>query len=399
MVAFWRLGGGIQQCIADTLFGSNQRPSTTEPRALAKMRVHPTSTGPNLLDLPNELIYAIGAVADNRDSRSLSATCRRLQVNLTSVVWSRVKLSISLCEISNDIYTFIPYLGEHYERLGLTKEVTINFNDCDTRPPCYTGELLPVHRVADFIKAMTSLKSLSLDVRALSTDRIKTLADELCYGSRIQLRYLELRCRDNSRYLMKCFGEATNPGSFESIATPGFSSHVESLSINQPMRFAQSRSIPISINDDEIKYITERFSQLKSLVFRESICDESRFFHSYSTADEICMYGTMLGSVLKEKLPTLQRYICTIPLANLSYLVSHFFRLRPFISLVTGDHPALNEMVVIIGHMHLISWGRDSNQISLKECLGPWLFSSISTFDQTMRESRLLSTIPLSSDE
>ncbi|KAM0236854.1 hypothetical protein ACHAPO_004896 [Fusarium lateritium] len=179
MVAFWRLGEGIQQCIMDILFGSNQRPLTTKPRALAKIGVYPTSTGPNLLDLPNELIYAIGAVADNRDSRSLSATCHRLQANLTSVAWSRVKLSVSLCEISNDIYTFTPYLGEHYERLGLIKEVTINFNDCDTGPPCYTGEPLSMSRVADLIKAMTSLKSLSLDARALPTEGIKTLADEL----------------------------------------------------------------------------------------------------------------------------------------------------------------------------------------------------------------------------
>ncbi|KAG8676668.1 hypothetical protein FPOAC1_002675 [Fusarium poae] len=363
------------------------------------MRVHPTSTGPNLLDLPNELICAIGAAADNRDARSLSATCRRLQANLTSVVWSRVKLSISLCEISHDVYNFTPYLGEHCERLGLIKEVAINFDDCDTRPPCYSGELLSTSRVASFIKAMTSLKSLSLDVRVLSAEGIKTLADELCYGSRIHLRYLELRCKDNGHYLMKCFGEATDPGSFKSIATPGFSSHVESLSINRPMGMTQSRSKPDSITHDEIKYIAKRYPRLKSLVFREVFLCLSSYSYLYFNDDELRMYGTMLGSVLKEKLPTLQRYVCTIPLFSQSSLVSHLSRLRPFISLVAGDHPALNEMVVIIRPTYLIRWERDSNQITLKECLGPWLFSSMSTFDQTMGESLLLNTIPLNSDE
>ncbi|KAM0389053.1 hypothetical protein ACHAQC_008931 [Fusarium culmorum] len=104
MVVLWNLGGGIQQCIADTLFGSNKRPPTTKPTALAKHRPRAKF---NLLDLPNELIYAVGVAAERRDAKALSTTCRRLRENLASVV----------C----DIDTFVAYLEEHCEKFGLIK--------------------------------------------------------------------------------------------------------------------------------------------------------------------------------------------------------------------------------------------------------------------------------------
>lgn len=118
MVVLWNLSEGIQQCVADTLFGSNKRPPTTKPTALAKHRPRAKF---NLLDLPNELIYAVGVAAERRDARALSTTCRRLRENLASVVWSRVKLSIGLCETSSDIDTFVAYLEEHCEKFGLIK--------------------------------------------------------------------------------------------------------------------------------------------------------------------------------------------------------------------------------------------------------------------------------------
>ncbi|GKU15332.1 unnamed protein product [Fusarium langsethiae] len=340
MVALWKLGEGMQQCIADILFGSNQRPSTTKLRALARAPVHPTSTCLNLLDLPNELIYAIGVTAEKRDTKALSATWRRLRANLASVVLSRVKLSISLSTTSRGAYTFAP-LGEHCENLGLVKEATVSFNRRGARPPSFAGELLSMSRVADIIKPMASLKSLSLDVRVLSTGEVGSLVQKLFSVPRIPPQCLEPR----------------------------------------------------------IGYIAEGFPRLKSLVYREPLGNGYPFFDPNFTVDDIPTDGTMLGTVLKEKLPTLQRFVCKILFVDTNDLVPDLSRFRPFIGLVTGDHPTLNEMVIIISNMRLICWERGSNQISMNECDAPWFFGSMSRFDQSMRESNLLNAIPLDSDE
>ncbi|RGP63049.1 hypothetical protein FSPOR_8849 [Fusarium sporotrichioides] len=390
MVALWKLGEGMQQCIADILFGSNQRPSTTKPRALARAPVHPTSTGTNLLDLPNELIYAIGVTAERRDTKALSATCRRLRANLASVVLSRVKLSISLSATSRGAYTFAP-LGEHGDNLGLVKR--------SARPPSFAGELLSMSHVADIIKAMASLKSLSLDVRVLSTDEVRSLVQKLFSVPRIPPQCLEPGCKMDRRCLMKSLEEDTDPESFRFTAAPGFSAHLESLTIDQSMRIMRSKSRPESINHCRIGYIAEGFPRLKSLVYREPLGNGNPFFDPNFTVDDIPTDGTMLGTVLKEKLPTLQRFVCTILFVDTNDLVPNLSRLRPFVGLVTGDHPTLNEMVIIISNMRLVCWERGSNQISMKECDVPWLFGSMSRFDQSMRESNLLNAIPLDSDE
>ncbi|QPC77032.1 hypothetical protein HYE68_007784 [Fusarium pseudograminearum] len=348
MVVLWNLGEGIQKCIADTLFGSNKRPPTTKPRALAK---HRPCANFNLLDLPNELIYAVGAAAERRDARALSTTCRRLRADLASIVWSQVKLSIGLCETSSDIDTFTTYLGEHYEKFGLIKEATIHFDGCRTEsPPCCADELLSVSKAAYIINAMRSLESLSLDVQNLSAKQIKTLIDELCFGSNVEV--LELKCEKNSFYLMECVGEATDPGSSESIAAPEISSH-----------------------------LGKRFPQLKSLVVREPLFDGYQLTDSHFTADEI------------------PRFVCTIHFANPIDIVPHLSRFRLFISAVAANHPALDEMVIILSRMYLICWKRESNHISLRECYGPWLFRPMPIFEQTVLESLLLNTVPLESAE
>ncbi|UZP35380.1 hypothetical protein NXS19_003196 [Fusarium pseudograminearum] len=391
MVVLWNLGEGIQKCIADTLSGSNKRPPTTKPRALAK---HRPCANFNLLDLPNELIYAVGVAAERRDARALSTTCRRLRENLASVVWSRVKLSIGLCETSSDIDTFTTYLGEHCEKFGLIKEATIHFDGCRTEsPPCCADELLSVPKAAYINNAMRSLESLSLDVQNLSAKQIKTLIDELCFGSNVEI--LELKCEKNSRCLMECVGEATDHGSSESIAAPEISSHLGS----QSTRTTMSRPKPKSISDYRINYIAERFPQLKSLVVREPLFDGYQLTDSHFTADEIPMDGTMLGTALKDKLPTLQRFVCTIHFTNPIDLVPHLSRFRLFISAVAANHPALDEMVIILSRMYLICWKRESNHISLRECYGPWLFRPMPIFEQTVLESLLLNTVPLESAE
>ncbi|QPC68157.1 hypothetical protein HYE67_010388 [Fusarium culmorum] len=390
MVVLWNLGGGIQQCIADTLFGSNKRPPTTKPTALAKHRPRAKF---NLLDLPNELIYAVGVAAERRDAKALSTTCRRLRENLASVVWSRIKLSIGLCETSSDIDTFVAYLEEHCEKFGLIKEATIHFDGCRTESlPCCVDELLSVPKAACIINAMTSLESLSLDVQNLSAKQIKTLTDELRSGPNIEV--LELKCEKNSRCLMECVGEATDPGSSESIAAPESSSHLGSQSTRTT---TISRPKPKSINDYGINYIAERFPQLKSLIVREPLFDGYQLTDSHFTADKIPMDSTMLGTALKEKLPNLQRFVCTIHFANPIDLAPHLSRFRPFIRAVAANHPALDEMMIILSRMYLICWKRESNHISLRECYGPWLFHSMPIFEQTVPESLLLNTVPLES--
>ncbi|CAF3453720.1 unnamed protein product [Fusarium graminearum] len=388
MVVLWNLSEGIQQCIADTLFGSNKRPPTTKLTALAKHRPRAKF---NLLDLPNELIYAVGVAAERRDARALSTTCRRLRENLASIVWSRVKLSIGLCVTSSDIDTFVAYLEEHCEKFGLIKEATIHFDGCRTEcPPCCVDELLSVPKAAYIINAMTSLESLSLDVQNLSAKQIKTLTDELRSGPNIEV--LELKCEKNSRCLMECVGEATGPGSSQSIAAPEISSHLGS----QSTRATISRPKHKSTNDCGINYIAERFPQLKSLVIREPLFDGYQLTNSHFTADKIPQIdGMMLGTALKEKLPTLQRFVCTIHFANPIDLVPHLSRFRPLISMAAANHPALNEMVIILSRMYLICWKRESNHISLRECYGPWLFRSMPIFEQTVLESLLLNTVPL----
>jgi hypothetical protein len=84
-------------------------------------------------------------------------------------------------------------------------------------------------------------------------------------------------------------------------------------------------------------------------------------------------------------------------LVDLSSLVHYLSRIRAFLSLAIRDHPALNEMMILLDRMHLVRWERDSNWISLERCPGPLLLGPASKVAQAMRETRLLKKIPLDS--
>lgn len=154
-------------------------------------------------------------------------------------------------------------------------------------------------KAAYIINAMTSLESLSLDVQNLSAKQIKTLTDELRSGPNIEV--LELKCEKNSRCLMECVGEATSPGSSQSIAAPEISSHLGS----QSTRATISRPKHKSTNDCGINYIAERFPQLKSLVIREPLFDGYQLTNSHFTADKI-----PVGDMISPENPCLTNLIC-----------------------------------------------------------------------------------------
>jgi hypothetical protein len=85
------------------------------------MDEHPTAPTFRLLDLPSELVHAVGVAAEIKDAIALSATCRRLRAHLASLVWLRVKFSINSSRRPHYILTLNPYLKEHRETLNLIK--------------------------------------------------------------------------------------------------------------------------------------------------------------------------------------------------------------------------------------------------------------------------------------
>ncbi|KAF4969109.1 hypothetical protein FSARC_3603 [Fusarium sarcochroum] len=289
--------------------------------------------------VPTHIIHIIGSMTSAKDVENLSRTCSKLRSKLGRLVWSHVLIHGNEHDLISKLNILGPGVAKNREKLGfvrkarilLTQERPLVSHGCgdyeyEADFPIFLGHqhgALP-SAIIQTVGAMSTLKSLILILRGMADSQRNEFRFSLRLSPVLKLEHLRLDAEKDltNTVLRQCLGTSlkalhlsrgVKSSSFKLAAGKFKGLEMLRLSLDGNM----ATEMPTrSMNAQAIKDIATAFPHLKCLILCEGPSNHptgQRYTIRTPTQRQAFQRQvTKLADALREKMPELQRFACTL---------------------------------------------------------------------------------------
>ncbi|EKJ68046.1 hypothetical protein FPSE_11857 [Fusarium pseudograminearum CS3096] len=338
---------------------------------------------PGLEGLPIETVQQIASFLSHRDIRILSHSCRSLRSKLYRLLWSRVLIHGGENDLARTLKTFDIESEHGRATLAFIKKATIHKDM--VRPFCHTDpwDTLKYHidptfstsipqAIMQTLQAMTSLKSLHLNILAFSEQQELAFLDLLQETPDIKLQHLTIRagCQVAKPFILKCSHDLRSLYTYDCKMSAGIfkSKKLEKLRIQSQyttmlgLHHQQSFFILGDLLEmPSLRNISNHFPALKTLILHKT----NRYNVDTATADPTTTI-TIIVNTLKKRYGRLQRlaFNCNWIDSYNIVLDANFF--HNLVTRIAREHRSLQELCVLFEPPQFYHWKRDQG-ITIRE--------------------------------